>query len=139
KSGLSLIASLDANADQGFIAVHDAVRPLITSALIDITYEAAMRSGAAVLAVQSSNSVRLCRVDSTDHYAYPREKVYLMQTPQVFKGSYLFEAYRQPEDPTCTDDASVVEKIGIPITIVDGDTRNIKITFPDDLQIAELL
>lgn len=139
KNGLSLVASLDLNADQGFIAIHDAVRPLITPALIDLSYDEAMRSGAAALAVQSSNSVRLRRDNTEYPHAFPREKVYLMQTPQVFRGAHLFTAYEQPEDPDCTDDASIVEKTGIPVTIVKGDTRNIKITFPDDLQIAELL
>lgn len=139
KNGLAMIKSMDTHAAQGFVAVHDAVRPLITPSLIDLSYEEAKRTGAAALAIPSSNSVRLYGIDSAEHRAYPREKVYLMQTPQVFRGSYLFSAYEQPEDPTCTDDASIVEKTGIPITIVNGDTRNIKITFPDDLRIAELL
>src|SRR5690606_3594166 len=131
KNGLETIRSMDPQASQCLIAVHDAVRPLIKPTLIDLSFEEAKRSGTAALAISSSNSVRLKHLDESGNYAYPRENVYLMQTPQTFKGSHLFEAYDQPEDPTCTDDASIVEKTGIPITLVDGDTRNIKITFQD--------
>lgn len=139
KNGLETIRSMDPQASQSLIAVHDAVRPLISPTLIDRSFEEAMRSGTAALAVSSSNSVRLKHLDGSGNYAYPRENVYLMQTPQTFKATLLFRAYEQPEDPACTDDASVVEKTGIPITLVEGDTRNIKITFQDDLLVAERL
>src|SRR5690606_32893478 len=120
-------------------AVHDAVRPLISPALIDLTYATAQQKGNAALAVASSSSVRLEQLDSPKNFSYPREKVYLMQTPQTFQGAMLFPAYEQPEDPTFTDDASVVEKTGTSITLVRGDTCNIKITFPTDLPVAEKL
>ena len=139
KKGLEAIKLMGADLSQCHIAVHDAARPLIAPDLIDRTYEQAALTGAAALAVQSSNSVRLKHEDGLKNNAYARENVYLMQTPQTFKGTILSEAYEQPEDKTCTDDATVVEKNGYPITLVDGDTRNIKITFPDDLRIAELL
>ena len=139
KKGLETIKLMGADPSQCRIAVHDAARPLITPDLIDRTFEQAALTGAAALAIQSSNSVRLKHADGLKNNAYPRKSVYLMQTPQTFEGTILFEAYEQPEDSTCTDDATVVEKNGYPITLVDGDTRNIKITFPDDLRIAELL
>ncbi|WP_257668167.1 2-C-methyl-D-erythritol 4-phosphate cytidylyltransferase [Parapedobacter tibetensis] len=139
KNGLEVIRLLDKNQSQSLIAIHDAVRPLVNPHQIDLTYEQAALTGAAALAIQSTNSIRLISGDGSSNNAYPRENVYLMQTPQIFKGSILFEAYEQPEDKMCTDDAAVVEKKGYPITLVDGDTRNIKITFRDDLAIAELL
>ena len=62
-----------------------------------------------------------------------------MQTPQVFDARLLIEAYRQPYDPTFTDDASVVERHGHGVTLVDGDPVNLKITRPMDLALAEYL
>ncbi|WP_257656348.1 2-C-methyl-D-erythritol 4-phosphate cytidylyltransferase [Parapedobacter lycopersici] len=139
RSGLEEIRLTDGQAPGVLIAVHDAVRPLINPDLIDLSYAEAARSGNAALAVPSSNSVRIEQLDGAGTFSYPREKVYLMQTPQTFRAADLFHAYEQPEDNTCTDDASVVEKTGIPITLVPGDTCNIKITFPDDLLVAERL
>ncbi len=139
KNGLETIKLINNNPFDSLIAIHDAVRPLITPSLIDLTFERAALTGAAALATQSTSSVRLKSGDGLINKAFPREDVYLMQTPQIFKSTILFEAYELPEDSTCTDDATVVEKKGYLITLVDGDTRNIKITFPGDLQIAELL
>src|SRR5690606_38030343 len=127
------------NLSKSLIAVHDGVRPLITPDLIDATFEQAARSGAAALAVQSTNSVRLTSDNGLKNRAYPRQHVYLMQTPQTFNGHILSEAYQQDEDQSFTDDASVVEKKGYPVTLVNGDTRNVKITFPEDLRIAAIL
>jgi len=139
KNGLAVIKLLETDLSRCLIAVHDAARPLITAELIDKTYEQAALTGAAALAVQSINSVRIKSSNGLKNNAYRREHVYLMQTPQTFNGQLLSEAYGQPESETYTDDASVVEKKGYPITLVDGDTRNIKITFPEDLRIAEIL
>ena len=139
KNGLNKIQSMDSKSAQALIAVHDAVRPLVPPSLIDHTYTVAQQSRAAALAIASSNSIRLQHLSDTSNSAYPREKVFLMQTPQTFTGTVLFKAYEQAEDESCTDDASIVEKTGIPITLVPGDTCNIKITFPEDLPIAEKL
>lgn len=139
KKALQVIKLMGAQLSECHIAIHDAARPLITPDFIDRTFEQAVLTGAAALAVQSSNSVRIKDADGKTNNAHARENVYLMQTPQAFNGAILLEAYEQPEDKTLTDDASVVERNGYPITLVDGDTRNIKITFPDDVRIAELL
>ena len=139
KSGLNTIRTTISDLAQSVIAVHDAARPLISPKLIDNTYRQAALTNAAALAIQSTNSIRLKSRSGLKNNAYRREDVYLMQTPQTFNGAILSEAYEQPNDDTNTDDASVVEKKGYPITLVDGDTRNVKITFPQDLRIAELL
>jgi len=68
-----------------------------------------------------------------------RNKVVLIQTPQTFRSSVLQEAYEQEYDPDFTDDASVIEKSGYPVHIIEGDIRNIKVTFPVDLVIADKL
>lgn len=139
RNGLKAIQSLDTELANAIIAIHDAARPLISPALIDEAYRQAVRTGAAALALRSSDSVRVKSSNGLKNNAVPRSRVYLMQTPQAFNGAVLSDAYKQTPDESFTDDASVVEKKGYPITLVDGDTRNIKITFPKDLHIAEIL
>ncbi|MFC3196233.1 2-C-methyl-D-erythritol 4-phosphate cytidylyltransferase [Parapedobacter deserti] len=139
KSGLAAIKSRCLDLSCSIVAVHDGARPLITPAFIDKTYEQASISGSAALAIPSVNSVRLKSLSGLKNNAYRRENVYLMQTPQTFNGLILATAYEQGNAEQSTDDACVVEKKGYPITLVDGDTRNIKITFPEDLHLAEIL
>lgn len=139
KNALEVIKSMDLEPAHCMIAVHDAARPLISPALIDKTYQQAALTGAAALAVPSTDSIRVESGNSLKNNAFPRTRVYLMQTPQTFNGTILCDAYEQVNGYSFTDDASVVEKKGYPITLVDGDTRNIKITFPADLRIAEVL
>ncbi|MGK6353266.1 2-C-methyl-D-erythritol 4-phosphate cytidylyltransferase [Parapedobacter sp. DT-150] len=139
KNGIAAIKAEQTDLSSSLIAIHDAARPLITPALIDLTYEQASRTGAAALAIRSTNSVRLVSGNGLKNNAHRRENVYLMQTPQTFNGLVLASAYEQPEQEAFTDDASVVETNGYPISLVDGDTHNIKITFPEDLRIAEIL
>ncbi len=131
KNGLSLI-----NGD-AVIAVHDAVRPLISPILIDEAFTYAAQNGNAIVAVQSRDSIRQLKDGQTS--ALLRNEIYLVQTPQVFKSDLLRRAYQQDFKPDFTDDASVVEQLGININIVNGSYTNIKITFPEDIAIAELL
>jgi len=139
KNGLAVISSMVNEPTACTIAVHDAARPLIATHLIDKIYTQAGLSGAAALATPATDSVRIVSVNGSKNNAYPRASVYLMQTPQAFNGAILYDAYKQDDSSAFTDDASVVEKKGYPITLIDGDTRNIKITFPQDLRIAEIL
>lgn len=139
KNGLAAVQARCTDIAESLIAIHDAARPLITPDLIDATFDQAALTGAAALAIQSTNSVRLKSSNGLKNNAYPRQQVYLMQTPQTFNGFILSESYQLDEDGTFTDDASVVEKKGYPITLVNGDTRNIKITFQEDLRIAAIL
>jgi len=139
KNGLTAIKSMDNEPTACTIAVHDAARPLIATHLVDKTYAQAALWGAAALAIPATDSVRIVSGNGSKNNAYPRSGVYLMQTPQTFSGSILYDAYEQGDSNGFTDDASVVEKKGYPITLVDGDTRNIKVTFPQDLRIAEIL
>ncbi len=139
KNGLRAIKSLADELTRSIIAVHDAARPLVSTMLIDATYQQAMRTGAAALAKPSTDSVRIVSANGLKNKAVSRSRTYLMQTPQTFNGAILWGAYEQDEDHSFTDDASVVEKKGYPITLIDGDTHNMKITFPEDLRIAEIL
>jgi 2-C-methyl-D-erythritol 4-phosphate cytidylyltransferase len=119
------------------IAVHDAVRPLISSVLIDAAYQQAAKKGNAIVAVKSRDSVRQIKGDTS--VSLKRDEIYLVQTPQIFEYSQLKAAYLQPYTDTFTDDASVVESAGFDIHLIEGDHQNIKITFPEDIAIAELI
>lgn len=123
--------------DDALIAVQDAVRPLTSAAVIEAAYQCAQEHGTAVTAVKSRDSIR--QMSNSRSTALKRDEIYLVQTPQTFKALILKQAYQQEFNDDFTDDASVVEKSGEQIRLVDGDYTNIKITFPEDIAIAELL
>ena len=119
---------------EGVVGVHDGVRPFVSVEVIARCYEAARTAKAVVPVVPVVESLRHIRDG-----AVVRNDYRLVQTPQVFDIQLLKRAYRQPFSDTFTDDASVVEALGHPITTVDGNRENIKITTPFDLKIAETL
>lgn len=133
KNGLDLIS----DNEEALIAVQDAVRPLTDCKIIDHAYQHAAENGNAVVAVKSRDSIRQLKGDTS--VALTRDEIYLVQTPQTFQSAQLKKAYQQPYHTKFTDDASVVEETGIKISLVEGDYQNIKITFPEDIAIAELL
>ena len=128
-------ASVVGQAD--IIAIHDAARPLVTDAVIRRTIEAAAESGAAIAALRASDTVK--RSDGAGRVAetLPREQIYLAQTPQAFRVSVLRDALELADD--VTDEAALAERAGHPVRLVEGDPRNLKITTPDDLAMAEHL
>jgi 2-C-methyl-D-erythritol 4-phosphate cytidylyltransferase len=119
------------------IAVHDGVRPMVTTDLIDRIFDAARHDGAAIPVVMVNDSVR--QVTGNISHALDRSSLRAVQTPQAFDARLLLDAYSQPYQPTFTDDASVVECAGHNVTLVEGDPRNLKITRPMDLALAEYL
>ncbi|GAA3935530.1 2-C-methyl-D-erythritol 4-phosphate cytidylyltransferase [Hymenobacter algoricola] len=121
---------------EGIVAVHDGVRPLASQEIIERAYAAAETYKAVVVAVTPKDSVR--NLAQRGSYALNRSRLRLVQTPQCFDLDLLRRAYQLPELPTFTDDASVVEDL-CPIHIVEGDYRNLKITTPEDLIVAEAL
>ena len=131
------LGSIGDPAGVDVIAVHDGVRPLASKELIRRTLEAARSSGAAIPVVTLNDSVR--QVDGDTSHALDRSLLRAVQTPQAFDARLLMDAYGQPFDPTFTDDASVVERYGHGVTLVDGDPQNQKITRPMDLALAEYL
>jgi len=132
KNGISLIDDEDA-----IIAVHDAVRPLIKKEVIDESYECALKYGNAIVAIKSRDSVR--QIKDNRSVSLVRDEIYLIQTPQTFQSAQLKNAYQQPYHANFTDDASVVEQTGVNINLINGSYQNIKITFPEDIAIAEFL
>lgn len=119
------------------IAVHDGVRPMVTADVICRTIAAARSDGAAIPVVALNDSVR--QVVGEASHALDRSTLRAVQTPQAFDARLLLDAYSLPYQPTFTDDASVVEQFGHPITLVEGDPHNLKITRPMDLALAEYL
>ena len=113
------------------------VRPLASIDLIERVLDAARRDGAAIPVVMLNDSVRQV-VGETSH-ALDRSSLRAVQTPQAFDARVLLDAYSQPFEPTFTDDASVVERNGHKVTLVEGDPKNLKITRPMDLTLAEYL
>jgi 2-C-methyl-D-erythritol 4-phosphate cytidylyltransferase len=134
KNGLNFILEKEKNLDNLLIAIHDGARPLVSSELIDRGFSSAKEKKCVVPAVQSPDSIRLKKNETTS--SFPRENVFMIQTPQIFSARILKKAYEQAFDPNFTDDASVVEKAGYPIHLIEGDIQNIKITYPSDMDLA---
>ena len=126
---------LDKITGEGIVAVHDAVRPLVSAALILHTFQMAQQNGNAIAAIQPVDSVRKKTVGNATE-AINRDELFLIQTPQTFQISQLRKAYLQVFRNDFTDDASVVEKAGFSINLVEGERSNIKITYPQDLELA---
>jgi 2-C-methyl-D-erythritol 4-phosphate cytidylyltransferase len=127
--------------DAEFIAVHDAARPCITEALIDAVFTRAEQTGAAVLAVAVSDTVKQVDVHHQIKATMPRQGLWLAQTPQVFRRDWLTAAYaeRGKFGKDITDDAQLVEAAGHPVHVVEGAWTNIKITSKNDLLLADAI
>ena len=124
-------------ADMNIILVHDGGRPIVSRELIHRVVVGATASKAVVPAIPVTDSLR--RADTGN--AVDRSLFRAVQTPQGFNARMLRNAYSSVNcyDPTLTDDASVVERSGVRITMVEGDAHNIKITWPGDIALAETL
>ena len=125
---------LTAVKEKCIVFVHDAVRCLLTPALIHRCYQQAVENGSAIPAVSSTDTVRI--MENETHHLFDREKVMLIQTPQTFQSEVILAAFNQVYQPNFTDEANVVEASGQPVFLVDGEFENIKITRPLDLAIA---
>jgi len=128
---------LDKIQGEGLVAIHDGVRPLVSSDLIGASFRLAAVHGSAVAAVRLKESIRMTDQDNTK--AVDRSKFRVIQTPQTFDLTLIKNAYQIKEESSLTDDASVAEKSGHIISLFEGSYENIKITTPEDLIIAEAL
>jgi 2-C-methyl-D-erythritol 4-phosphate cytidylyltransferase len=126
---------LDQVDADGIVFVHDAVRCLVSVSLIRRCYEAAERTGSAIPAVPVRDSLRVLTASGSQ--PLNRELVRAVQTPQTFRTELIKPAFTQPYRPSFTDEATVVEASGHPVTLVDGEETNIKVTYPVDLLVAE--
>ena len=119
------------------VAIHDAVRPLVSRETIERCFDQAGKTGAAIPCVEVRESLR--QVSQGRSLSVDRDTYRLVQTPQVFQYEILAKAYRQDYEKSFTDDAGVVEKAGYPVSLVEGNHENLKITTPQDLTRAEAL
>lgn len=136
KRGLAAIRAATAN----IVAVHDGVRPLVTVDEITRTVLAAEQYDAAALVAPVTDTIK--RVDAESIFeTLDRRQLRRALTPQCFRYELLVRAYGQADvsDPALTDDSTLVEQLGIKVAAVEGSARNIKITTPEDLRVAELL
>lgn len=123
--------------DDGLVAVHDGVRPFVAREVIEACFCEADLRGAVVPVTDVVETVR--RVTPEGSVTVNRADYKLVQTPQVFRTALLKSAYRQPYSERFTDDASVVEAMGVSVALVPGNRENIKITTPFDIRVAEAL
>lgn len=133
-------AKTSAKAD--VILIHDAARPFVTEAVIDRVIDAAMTHGAAIAGVTVWDTVKQAGDASADgsrriRGTIPRASVFLAQTPQAFRRDVLARALEEGIGVDATDEAMLVERLGLPVHVVEGDPRNIKITTPEDVAAAE--
>ena len=120
-----------------YIAIHDGVRALVSKRLIIGTMLEVERCDAVIPVVDAVDSYRV--VDGDGSKVISRSQLRIVQTPQVFRSDILRRAYEQEFDARFTDDATVVESLGVKITLFDGERSNIKLTTPEDMIYAEAM
>lgn len=131
RNGLALIR------EEGLAGIHDGVRPFVSKEVIARCYDAAAIHKAAIPVIRIMDTMRC--LTGAGSVTVNRNDYCLVQTPQVFDVTLLKKAYLQTYTPAFTDDASVVEAAGMPVSLVEGNRENIKITTPFDLKIASTL
>lgn len=119
-----------------FVVVHDAARPCLSGEWIDGVFAEAEKTGAAILALPVSETLKKAGPQRTVEQTLSREGVWAAQTPQVFRRQLLLDAYAARADQPATDDAQLVEALGQPVSIVEGSPLNVKITASVDLKLA---
>jgi 2-C-methyl-D-erythritol 4-phosphate cytidylyltransferase len=126
---------LESIPDAGIVGIHDGVRPLVSHEVIERCFAHAREKGNAIPCIAVHESVR--EISENGNAISDRSKLRLIQTPQVFDVSLIKKAFETGFDPSFTDDASVLEKAGFKIELVEGNRENIKVTEPFDLMVAE--
>ena len=129
KNGLKLVP------EDSLVMIHDGVRPLVSVDTLERCCQMAKEKGNAIPVLPVNESLRM--IKSQQNVAVDRSQYFSVQTPQTFLSGQILKAFEQPYDPSFTDDASVAERAGYAIHMVEGNTSNIKITTPTDLVIAE--
>jgi 2-C-methyl-D-erythritol 4-phosphate cytidylyltransferase len=128
-----------ATADPDFVVVHDGARPLVTTGLVERVLDAAREHGAATAGLALKDACK--EVDDQGFVRRSMERGALMsvQTPQAFRYQVLARAHREgrAQGAVVDDDAELVERLGLPVKVVPGEYRNIKITTPEDLPVLE--
>ena len=129
----SVRLGLEALGECEYVAVHDGGRPLVTVDLIERGLEAARRAGAAVAALPLVDTIKEAGADGLVVRTVDRSRLWAAQTPQVFRRDLLMRAHREISADV-TDDAAMLEVLGVPVKVFPGDRRNIKVTTAEDLE-----
>ncbi len=145
-AGLHAVGSSEGKAGNSYVFIHDGARPFVDEEMLTRAYETVKKYGTAITAVPSKDTVKIVNNEGITLDTPDRNTVWLMQTPQVFAYEPILEAYEKmhrymealPRMSTITDDAMVMEKFGdLPVHVCEGSYRNIKITTPEDMKVAE--
>ena len=135
-----LLAARDTIAGSDWVLVHDAARPCLGREELDrLLGELEEDVTGGLLAVPVADTLKRANRELRVAATEPRDNLWLAQTPQMFRYRLLIEALRTADPAAVTDEASAIEGLGLKPRLVMGDTRNIKVTFPEDLAIAELI
>jgi 2-C-methyl-D-erythritol 4-phosphate cytidylyltransferase len=136
KNGIDFLSK-----DTDIVVIHDGVRPFVTKEMIEESIRSAVRFQAVVMAMPVKETVKMVQRDGTVLKTLDRDSLWQIQTPQTFQVNVIKEAhYRAMEDGFIgTDDASLVERLGVKVRILPGSYTNIKITTPEDLMLAHLI
>ena len=138
----SVYAGLCAAEGADYVLIHDGARPLVSADIIKRSMQAVKEYRACVAGMPVKDTIKIADEDGYAKLTPERSKVWQIQTPQSFSYPLVYEAYRKmlaDEDSAITDDAMVVERMtNQPVKLIEGNYRNIKITTPEDLAIAEI-
>lgn len=123
------------------VLIHDGVRPFITETMIWDIVHAVKKTGAATIATKITDTVKSAKHNLIIDHTIPRDKLWCVQTPQGFRFSLLVKAYARAKkmNLSVTDDAGIMEQLGLPVRLVPGSITNIKITTRNDIKIAETI
>ena len=136
--GNSVKNGLDQLEDEdGLVAIHDGARPLVDERIIRESFELAARTCTAIPCISVADSLRL--VETSGSRPLPRSKVKAVQTPQCFSLTMIKKAYAAQDFMSFTDDAQLIERSGIVLSLFEGSPQNIKITTPDQLRFADIM
>ena len=127
--------------DCDLVMVHDGVRPFISQEMLTRSIQGAVDCGASIAGMPAKDTVKLVSAQNVVLTTPDRKSIFLVQTPQTFKRDILLRAYRQAMEDGfyATDEASLVERLGLPVRVVEGSYENIKITTPEDLVVGEMI
>jgi 2-C-methyl-D-erythritol 4-phosphate cytidylyltransferase len=128
------------SGDVNVVVIHDGVRPFVTREMIEDSIRAASKFQAALVAMPVKDTIKIVHADGTVLKTLDRETLWQIQTPQTFRVTLIKEAYRRATEEGFfgTDDASLVERLGVKVHVLPGSYSNLKITTPEDLILAEL-
>ncbi|MCP4681626.1 MAG: 2-C-methyl-D-erythritol 4-phosphate cytidylyltransferase [Desulfobacterales bacterium] len=130
------------NADYDLVLIHDGVRPVISESIIELVIDEARTNRAVITGLPARETVKMVGENREVVSTYERKQVWLIQTPQAFRYKDILAAHEkamQDSREEATDDSVLVEKLGIPVKVVQGSEKNIKVTTPNDLELARFL